>query len=96
MLLQATMGDSAMTDAPKLSDLSVDKMQAILGYDCSDPDSELGPPAYRAACKAWFEALSDENITIVQLAAEAFEDGDPARAERIAALLPPAPKYPLE
>ena len=83
-----------MTDAPKLSDLPVDRLQAALAYDHDDPDNGR-EPAYRAACKTWFEGLSDGHKALVLLAAEAFTDGDPGRAERVAAILPPAPKYPL-
>jgi hypothetical protein len=65
------------------------KLQAALKHAAPDSDDDLGEN-YRIACAAWFAALSDDDKTIAELAAQAFADGHQTRV-----LLPRAPVSPL-
>ena len=70
-----------------------DKLQAALNHDWADPRDELGV-AYRNACKVWFASLSERERSIALKVRESFERYDEKAAEKIAAELPPAPKFP--
>jgi len=77
-----------------LSDDPIDKVQACLNHDAEDPDNDLGEP-YRTACRAWFLALSEGERWRLAMVRRAHDDGRLADAERLAAVLPPAPPFPF-
>jgi hypothetical protein len=71
-----------------------DKLQAVLNHDWSDQGQDL-PPGYVAECSTWYEALTQPHRAVATAARLAFEDGKEEDAEKIAAELPPAPRFPL-
>ena len=77
-----------------LSDDPADKLQAVLNHDYDDPDSDLGKP-YRAACREWFNALSEGERWRLAKVRRAHDDGRIGDAEQLAGVLPPAPRCPL-
>jgi len=73
---------------------AVDKLQAVLNHDFAAADQDL-PPGYVGACSAWYAGLSDagkRTAALVKMAAAAGREGE---AERLAAELPAAPRFPL-
>jgi hypothetical protein len=63
-----------------------DKLQAALNQN--SPNSE-----YAAACRAWFLGLTSRQRKMCTLATIAGREGDESEGERIAAVLPSAPRY---
>jgi len=73
---------------------SADKLQAALNHDWLDPYKDC-PAEYLTACREWYAALSASDKTVVAVARATFEKSDVKEAEKIAAALPIAPKFPL-
>jgi hypothetical protein len=70
-----------------------DKLQAALVHDLSGPDKDF-PADYLAWCRQWYAALSAVDKSVVAVARATFEKGKEAEAEKIAEVLPSAPKFP--
>lgn len=70
-----------------------DKLQAALIHDLPSPDKDF-PASYLAWCREWYAALSSIDKSVVAIARATFEEGKEAEAEKIAAVLPPAPMFP--
>jgi hypothetical protein len=70
-----------------------DKLQAILNHDWHDANRNFAQ-VYVEACATWFAGLSDRERKVADLALRAYQGGHPGSAEKIAANLPPAPKFP--
>jgi hypothetical protein len=81
------------TYKPILSGRVYDKMMACLSFRCSSTDPVLRD--YYDACARWWSALSDddEETGLIVIDMWAFSDQREA-AEKAAASLPPAPKFP--
>jgi len=77
-----------------LSDDPVDKVQAALQHAYPAADDDLGP-AYRSAYEHWFAQLTEGERWITVTVTVAYEKGRQDEAEKIAAQLPPAPRFPL-
>jgi len=76
-----------------MSDLSDDptgKLQAAINHDWPDHDDDPGEPY----C-AWFARLSEGERWRLARARAAFERCAEAKAEQLAAALPPAPVFPV-
>lgn len=71
-----------------------DKLQAVLNCEWQNPDHTL-PSEYRKACGNWFNKLTDRQRKVASIAGAAFRKGHEGDAERIAAPLPAAPRFPL-
>jgi len=71
-----------------------DKLQAVMNHVWSDQGQDL-PPGYVAECSTWFEALTQPQRAVATAARLALEGDKEEQARRIAAELPPAPKFPL-
>jgi hypothetical protein len=69
-----------------LSSKPRDKLQAALNQN--SPNSE-----YAAACRAWFLGLTSHQRKMCTLATIAGREGDESEGERIAGVLPSAPRY---
>jgi hypothetical protein len=84
-----------MTVTPQLSDDPRDKLQAVLSHNWPGPDDDLGAD-YRHACAEWFARLSGHDKMMAAWVVEVYDDGrKTAQAARVAASLPPAPRFPL-
>lgn len=70
-----------------------DKLQAALVHDLPGPDKDF-PASYLAWCREWYAALSAIDKSVVAIARATFEQGKEAEAEKIAEVLPVAPKFP--
>jgi len=70
-----------------------DKLQAALIHDLPGPDKDF-PASYLAWCREWYAALSAIDKSVVAIARATFEQGKESEAEKIAAVLPDAPKFP--
>jgi hypothetical protein len=77
-----------------LSDNPRDKLQAALNHSAPDPDDDLGVE-YRDACAVWFSRLTQGERWRLAMVLAAYERGSEADAEQLAAVLPPAPRFPL-
>jgi hypothetical protein len=77
-----------------LSNDPAEKLKAVLNHAFAAPDNDPGA-SYRAACAAWFAALTPRERTAATAAKAAFARGDGPAAEEFARELPPAPKCPL-
>jgi hypothetical protein len=84
-------GASAMTD---LSNDSHDKLRAALNHSAPDSDDDLGVE-YRDACAVWFSRLTQGERWRLAMVLAAYKRGSEADAEQLAAVLPPAPRFPL-
>ena len=79
----------------ELSDDPRDKLRACLNHDRPDVDDDLGL-VYRDACGAWFARLTQGERWRLAMVLAAYDRGSEADAEQLAAVLPPAPKFPLQ
>lgn len=70
-----------------------DKLMAALNHDWPDHDQEFSA-SYIDACGKWFASLSNSDRMAASSARAAFNRGDEAGAEKLAAALPSAPKLP--
>jgi hypothetical protein len=77
-----------------ISDRPADKLQAAINHDWDDPDRVFAA-SYIEACAQWFDQLSRRQRNIAAFAVSVFYDGSTTAAEKIAAALPSAPKFPL-
>jgi len=73
---------------------SADKLKACLNYDFVDTDKDL-PVEYLAACRRWVDALSEKDRVVATVARATLDTGNETEAEKIAAVLPTAPAFPL-
>jgi hypothetical protein len=78
----------------EMSDDPRDKLRAALNHAYPGTDDDLGRP-YRAACKHWFDQLTEDERWATVSATVAYEKGQKDKAVEIASQLPPAPKCPL-
>jgi hypothetical protein len=69
-----------------------DKPSGVV-HDLPGPDKDF-PADYLAWCRQWYAALSAVDKSIVAVARATFEKGKEAEAEKIAEVLPSAPKFP--
>jgi hypothetical protein len=76
------------------SDDPRDKLLAAANYGRPIPGNEY-PRSYLRACSEWFGKLSPRNREVAHSAAMAYGLGDDDEAERIATLLPRAPRCPV-
>ena len=76
------------------SNETVDKLQAALNHDFAGSDQDL-PPSYVGACRTWYAGLSGAGKRTAELARIAMAAGREGEAERYAAELPAAPRFPL-
>jgi hypothetical protein len=84
---------------PALSNDAADKMLACLNYPVGQLRSGSdysSAPLYFDACWDWYQRLSSDHRDTVALVIDVWAYPDRRFvAERVAAYLPPAPKYPL-
>jgi hypothetical protein len=73
---------------------AADKLQAALNHDWADPDKDLAD-TYLQRCRRWYAGLRVDQREIVELVRKLFGEGKEAEAERLADVLPPAPRFPL-
>ena len=83
-----------MTQRIKMSQASLDKMQACLSQSRSESDYKAAK-SYFDACMRWWEGMTAAQKQVGVDVINAYSVRNPKSAEKIASALPAAPKYPL-
>ena len=75
------------------SDAPRDKLRALISVDLED-DADGPNAGYRKTCRIWFASLTGADRLLAERIREVLTDGNEAKAEWLASVLPPAPRCP--
>ena len=83
-----------MTLRIRMSQASLDKMHACLSHLRSESDYQAAK-SYFDACVRWWDLMTADQKQLGLDVVNAYSVKHPKAAEKLAAALPAAPKYPL-